>query len=60
MSIAWLLGKLGVAAPVAGVSRTAQIEDRAAGTALTLDPDDVDYLEALYEPLVNLLSIGTS
>ena len=60
VSIAWLLGKPGVAAPVVGVSRTAQIEDLAAGTALTLAPDDVDYLEALYEPLVNLLSIGTS
>ena len=58
--VAWLLGKPGVAAPVVGVSRTAQIEDLAAGTVLTLDPDDVDYLEELYEPLVNLLSIGTS
>ena len=58
--IAWLLGKPGVAAPIVGVSRTAQIEDLAAGTSLTLAPDDVHYLEELYEPLVNLLSIGTS
>ena len=58
--VAWLLGKPGVAAPVVGVSRTAQIEDLVAGTAVTLDPDDVGYLEAPYEPLVNLLSIGTS
>ena len=58
--IAWLLGKPGVAAPVVGVSRVTQIEDLAAGTALTLDAADVDYLEELYEPLVNLLSIGTS
>ena len=58
--IAWLLGKPGVVAPVVGVSRVAQIDDLVAGTALTLAPDDVDYLEELYEPLVNLLSIGTS
>ena len=43
-----------------GVSRVAQIEDLVAGTAVALAGDDVDYLEELYEPLVNLLSIGTS
>ena len=58
--IAWLLGKPGIAAPVVGVSRVAQIEDLVAGTALTLTPEDVTCLEELYEPLVNLLSIGTS
>ena len=58
--IAWLLGKPGVAAPVVGVSRPAQIEDLTAGTALALAPAAVEYLEELYEPLVNLLSIGTS
>ena len=58
--IAWLLGKPGIAAPIVGVSRVAQIEDLVAGTALALTPEDVDYLEELYEPLVNLLSIGTS
>ena len=58
--IAWLLGKPGVVAPVVGVSRVAQIKDLAAGTSLTLDPADVDYLEEPYEPLVNLLSIGSS
>ena len=58
--IAWLLGKPGIAAPVVGVSQVAQLADLVAGTSLTLDPEDVDYLEELYEPLVNLLSIGTS
>ena len=60
VSIAWLLGKPGVTAPVVGVSRPAQIEDLIAGTGLTIAPEDVAYLEELYEPLVNLLSIGTS
>ena len=58
--IAWLLGKPGVVAPVVGVSRVTQIEDLAAGTTLTVDPEDIAYLEELYEPLVNLLSIGSS
>lgn len=58
--IAWLLGKPGVAAPVVGVSQVAQIEDLVAGAALALDLEDIDYLEKLYEPQVNLLSIGTS
>ena len=43
-----------------GASQAGQIEDLVAGTALTLEQEDVDYLEELYEPLVNLLSIGTS
>ena len=60
VSIAWLLGKPGVTAPVVGVSRPAQIEDLIAGTGLKIAPEDVAYLEELYEPLVNLLSIGTS
>ena len=58
--IAWLLGKPGIVAPTVGVSQVAQIEDLVAGTALALAPEDVAYLEDLYEPLVNLLSIGTS
>ena len=60
VSIAWLLGKPGIAAPVVGVSRAAQIEDLAAGAALTLTAQDVDYLEELYEPQINLLSTGSS
>ena len=60
VSIAWLLGKPGVAAPVVGASKPAQIEDLAAGAALDLTPDDIAYLEELYEPQINLLSAGTS
>ena len=60
VSIAWLLGKPGIAAPVVGVSRVAQIEDLAAGASLTLTGEEVDYLEELYEPQINLLSTGSS
>ena len=60
VSIAWLLGKPGLAAPVVGVSRAAQLEDLVAGAALALTAEDVDYLEELYEPQINLLSTGSS
>jgi aryl-alcohol dehydrogenase-like predicted oxidoreductase len=60
VSIAWLLGKPGVAAPVVGASKASQVEDLIAGAALHLTPEDVSYLEELYEPQINLLSIGTS
>ena len=58
--IAWLLSKPGITAPIVGASQAGQIEDLIAATELTLEQEDVDYLEELYEPLVNLLSIGTS
>ncbi len=60
VSIAWLLGKPGIAAPVVGVSRAAQLEDLAAGASLTLAAEEIDYLEELYEPQINLLSTGSS
>ena len=60
VSIAWLLGKPGIAAPVVGVSRAAQLEDLAAGASLTLAAEEIDYLEELYEPQINLLSNGSS
>ena len=60
VSIAWLLGKPGIASPVVGVSRVAQIKDLAAGASLTLTGEEVDYLEELYEPQINLLSTGSS
>jgi aryl-alcohol dehydrogenase-like predicted oxidoreductase len=60
IAIAWLLSKPGVAAPVVGVSRVEQLEGLVAATEISLEEDDVNYLEALYQPLDNLLSIGMS
>ena len=60
VSLAWLLGKPGVVAPVVGVSRLEQLDQLVAATQFTLEPTDVAYLEALYRPVDNLLSIGTS
>ena len=58
--MAWLLGKPGVTAPVVGVSRIEQLDQLVAATELQLEPEDVTYLEALYQPVENLLSIGSS
>ncbi len=60
ISLAWLLSKPGVVAPVVGASKVEQIEQLIAATEITLEPEDVAYLEALYRPVENLLSIGHS
>ena len=60
VSIAWLAGKSEIQAPVVGVSRVEQLDQLVEACDLTLDPELVDYLEELYQPVENLLSIGTS
>jgi aryl-alcohol dehydrogenase-like predicted oxidoreductase len=60
ISIAWLLSKPGVHAPVVGVSKLAQLEQLVAAASIVLDPTDIAYLEELYQPVPNLLSIGFS
>jgi len=60
MAIAWLLSKPAVSAPVVGVSKIPQLLDLIAATDITLESDDIAYLEELYRPLENLLSLGIS
>src|SRR5690606_9519243 len=60
IAIAWLLSKPEVTAPVVGVSKTSQLEQLVAATEITLEQDDIRYLEELYRPVDNLLSLGTS
>ena len=60
IALAWLLGKSEVSAPVVGVSRAEQLDQLVAACDIALDADDVQYLEELYQPTENLLSIGTS
>ena len=60
ISLAWLAGKPEVQAPVVGVSRVEQLDQLVEACDLTLDPELVDYLEEPYQPVENLLSIGTS
>ena len=60
VALAWLLAQPGVVAPVVGVSRIEQLDQLVAACDLTLEAEDIAYLEALYHPLENLLSIGSS
>ena len=60
ISLAWLLGKPGVYSPVVGVSRIEQLDNLVGATEINLEDEDVTYLEELYRPLENLLSIGFS
>ncbi len=60
IAVAWLLGKPEVTAPIVGVSKVSQLEQLTQAADIKLDEADVDYLEELYEPVQNLLSIGTS
>ena len=60
VALAWLLAQPGVVAPVVGVSRIEQLDQLVAACDLTLEAEDITYLEALYRPLENLLSIGSS
>ncbi len=60
IAIAWLLSKPCVSAPIVGVSKISQLEQLVAATEIELDPADIAYLEELYQPVENLLSIGFS
>ena len=60
IAIAWLLSKPEVTAPVVGVSKISQLEQLVAATKITLEADDIQYLEELFLPVENLLSFGTS
>jgi aryl-alcohol dehydrogenase (NADP+) len=50
IALAWLFAKPGVTAPIVGASRLEQLDDHAGALTIRLDPDEVTFLEALYEP----------
>lgn len=60
IALAWMLNKPEIYAPVVGVSKISQLDDLAGAADITLEADDVVYLEELYQPVQNLLSIGFS
>ncbi len=60
IALAWLVNKPEIACPVVGVSKIEQLDQLVEATTITLEDEDVAYLEELYQPLENLLSIGTS
>ncbi|MEE8042005.1 MAG: aldo/keto reductase [Pseudomonadales bacterium] len=60
ISLAWMLNKPEIYSPVVGVSRVEQLDQLVAAAEIEIAADDVVYLEELYNPVQNLLSIGTS
>ncbi len=60
IALAWLTGKSEVTAPIVGVSKIEQLDQLVEATTIALDDEDVAYLEELYQPVQNLLTIGTS
>lgn len=60
IAVAWLLSRPGVTSPVIGVSKLAQLEQLVQAASITLSDEDKSYLEELYQPVENLLSIGSS
>lgn len=60
IAVAWLLHKPAVHAPIVGVSKVSQLEQLVAAASIELSSEDLTYLEELYQPLENLLSIGYS
>jgi aryl-alcohol dehydrogenase-like predicted oxidoreductase len=60
ISVAWLCQKQEITSPIVGVSRVEQLEQLVQAPGISLEPHDVAYLEELYQPLDNLLSLGAS
>ena len=50
VSLAWLLQKEGVAAPIVGATKMHHLEDAVAALEVTLAPEEVQRLEAAYVP----------
>ncbi|MDH5737061.1 MAG: aldo/keto reductase [Gammaproteobacteria bacterium] len=60
ISLAWLMNKAEVTAPIIGVSRLEQLDQLVGAADIELEKEDIKYLEALYRPVDNLLSLGSS
>ena len=50
VALAWILGRPGVAAPIVSVTRLEQLEQLVAGLAVSLTPQEVQAVEAPYQP----------
>ncbi len=50
VALAWLLGRDGVVAPIVGATKPHHLEDAVAATTVTLEPAEVERLEAPYRP----------
>ena len=55
-----MLNKEEITAPIVGVSKIEQFDQLIEASEISLDQEHVDYMEELYQPVQNLLSIGIS
>jgi len=53
-----MVNKPEISARIAGVSKIEQLDQLVEDCEITLDETDVAYLEELYRPVENLLSVG--
>tara|TARA_B100000700_G_C14971476_1_gene821652 strand:- start:401 stop:1432 length:1032 start_codon:yes stop_codon:yes gene_type:complete len=60
IALAWLCNKPEITAPIVGVSSSKQLLELVESPSIKLEEEDNDYLEELYRPLENLLSLGVS
>ncbi len=60
IALAWLCNKPEIHSPVVGVSRVEQLDALVEAAQLQLTVEDTTYLEELYHPVDNLLSLGYS
>lgn len=60
IAVAWLLNKPEITSPIVGVSKVEQLEQLIDAAQIELSDEDNTHLEELYQPVENLLSIGTS
>src|SRR5205814_4230548 len=50
IALAWLLAKPGVTAPIIGASKLAHLDEAVAALGVRLEPEDIVFLEAPYQP----------
>jgi aryl-alcohol dehydrogenase-like predicted oxidoreductase len=50
LALAWMLTKPGITAPIIGASKPGHIEDAVAALSVKLTPEDIQWLEELYQP----------
>ena len=50
VSLAWLLARPGVTAPIVGATKLPQLQDALAAEQLELEPAEIERLEELYRP----------
>jgi aryl-alcohol dehydrogenase-like predicted oxidoreductase len=51
VALAWMLSKPDITAPIIGASKPGHLEDAVASLSVKLTPDEITYLEELYQPI---------